>query len=187
MTNDEKMTKLEWRTLFPGYLSSDFVIHFFRFSKSSRKSDAVRALPAKACELQVLTPALHEQPCVQTASLHAALLESSTQRRHSKTLRRTRRVAFRISSFLRHSSFELRHSYHPLIKKIPVRTAFMTNIASNACTTEAVVAWPTPSAPPSTVSPALHAIVMTIQAKTTLLIIPEYKSHVSALSNARST
>jgi hypothetical protein len=31
-------------------------------------------------------------------------------------------------------------SVHPLKKKIPVSTAFITNIASNACTTEAVVA-----------------------------------------------
>src|SRR4029453_5585023 len=76
---------------------------------------------------------------------------------------------------------------HTPKKKIPVSTAFITNIASNACTTEAVVAWPTPSAPPSTVKPALQAIVMTIHAKTTLLIIPEYKSHVSALSRARNT
>src|SRR5262245_66556066 len=67
-------------------------------------------------------------------------------------------------------------SVHAAKKKIPVSTAFITNIASNACTTEAVVAWPTPSAPPSTFRPALHAIVMTIHAKTTLLIIPEYKS-----------
>src|SRR5436190_24182965 len=72
-------------------------------------------------------------------------------------------------------------------KKIPVSMAFVTNIASKACTTELVVAWPTPSAPPSTFSPALQAMVMTIQAKTALLIIPEYKSHVSALSKARRT
>src|SRR4030095_5963715 len=74
---------------------------------------------------------------------------------------------------------------HAPKKKIPVRMAFVTNIASNACTTELVVACPTPSHPPSTCNPALHAIVMTIQAKTALLIIPEYKSHVSALSTAR--
>src|SRR6266581_7607777 len=74
---------------------------------------------------------------------------------------------------------------HAAKKKMPVSTAFMTNIASKACTTDPVVAWPTPSAPPSTCSPALQAIVITSQAKTTLLIIPEYKSHVSALSNAR--
>src|SRR5215813_2421724 len=76
---------------------------------------------------------------------------------------------------------------HALKKKIPVNTAFITNMASKACTTDAVVAWPTPSAPPSTLRPALQEIVMMIQAKTTLLIIPEYKSHVSALSSARST
>src|SRR5882724_10709584 len=76
-------------------------------------------------------------------------------------------------------------SFHPLKKKMPVSTAFMTNIASKACTTAVVVDCPTPSAPPSTVSPALHAIVMMSQAKTTLLIIPEYKSQVSALSRAR--
>src|SRR4030095_7784225 len=76
---------------------------------------------------------------------------------------------------------------HALKKKIPVRTAFMISIASIASTTEAVVASPTPSAPPSTFRPALHAIVITIHAKTTLLIIPEYKSHVSALSSARNT
>src|SRR6266700_6086830 len=76
---------------------------------------------------------------------------------------------------------------HALKKKIPVRTAFVTSIASKACTTEAVVDWPTPSAPPSTCNPALHAIVMTSQAKTALLIIPEYKSHVSALCKARTT
>src|ERR1700720_4871443 len=75
---------------------------------------------------------------------------------------------------------------HALKKKIPVSTAFVTSIARRACTTAAVVAWPTPSAPPSTWSPALHAIVMTIQAKTALFIIPEYKSHVSALCKARS-
>src|SRR6266480_3664487 len=75
-------------------------------------------------------------------------------------------------------------SLHALKKKIPVSTAFMTNIASKDCTTAVVVACPTPSAPPSTVSPALHATVMTIQAKTTLLIIPEYKSQVSALCSA---
>src|SRR5207244_13277178 len=75
-------------------------------------------------------------------------------------------------------------SLHAAKKKMPVSTAFMTNIASKACTTDVVVAWPTPSAPPSTFSPALHAIVMTIQAKTTLLIIPEYKSQVSALCSA---
>ena len=61
----------------------------------------------------------------------------------------------------------------------------MTNIASKDCTTAVVVACPTPSAPPSTVNPALHETVMMIQAKTTLLIIPEYKSHGSALSSAR--
>src|SRR5437763_14992104 len=76
---------------------------------------------------------------------------------------------------------------HTANKKIPVSTAFVTSIASKACTTEAVVAWPTPSAPPSTCNPALHAIVMTIQAKTALLIIPEYKSHVSELCKARKT
>src|SRR5882724_9311458 len=78
-------------------------------------------------------------------------------------------------------------SIHALKKKIPVSMALVTSIASSACTTEAVVACPTPSAPPSTFSPALHAIVMTIHANTALLIIPEYKSHVSALSSARST
>src|SRR5438034_10166935 len=78
-------------------------------------------------------------------------------------------------------------SLHALKKKMPVSTAFMTNIASKACTTAVVVAWPTPSAPPSTLSPALQAIVIMIHEKTTLLIIPEYKSHVSALSSARST
>src|SRR4029077_6242671 len=75
--------------------------------------------------------------------------------------------------------------FHAAKKKIPVRTAFITSMASKACTTDVVVAWPTPSAPPSTVSPALQAMVMTIQAKTTLLTIPEYKSQVSALSTAR--
>src|SRR5437899_8891533 len=75
-------------------------------------------------------------------------------------------------------------SVHALKKKIPVNTALVTNIASKACTTDAVVAWPTPSAPPSTFSPALHAIVIMIQAKTALLIIPEYKSQVSALCSA---
>src|SRR5439155_5980336 len=75
--------------------------------------------------------------------------------------------------------------FHAAKKKIPVRTAFITSMASKACTTEAVVARPTPSAPPSTFSPALHAIVMLIQANTALLIIPEYKSQVSALSTAR--
>src|SRR5882724_1486779 len=73
---------------------------------------------------------------------------------------------------------------HALKKKIPVSTAFITSIASSACTTEVVVAWPTPSAPPSTFSPALHAIVITSHANTTLLIMPEYKSHGSALSSA---
>src|SRR6266496_6575439 len=73
---------------------------------------------------------------------------------------------------------------HAAKKKMPVSTAFMTNIASKACTTEVVVACPTPSAPPSTVSPALHAMVITIQANTTLLIIPEYKSQGSALCSA---
>src|SRR4029453_6240063 len=91
---------------------------------------------------------------------------------------------FSVSSFLRHSSLGLCHSYHPLKKKIDVNTALVTNIANKDCTTATVVAWPTPSAPPWTFSPALHAIVMTIQAKTTLLIIPEYKSQVSALCNA---
>src|SRR6478672_1643127 len=76
-------------------------------------------------------------------------------------------------------------SLHAAKKKTPVSTAFMINIASKDCTTAVVVAWPTPSAPPSTVSPALHEIVIMIQAKTTLLIIPEYKSQVSALSSAR--
>src|SRR5215470_2492371 len=76
---------------------------------------------------------------------------------------------------------------HALKKKIPVNTAFITSIASKASTTDAVVACPTPSAPPSTFRPALQAIVIMIHAKTTLLIIPEYKSHVSALSSARST
>src|SRR2546430_13525634 len=75
--------------------------------------------------------------------------------------------------------------FHAAKKKIPVRTAFITSMASKACTTAAVVAWPTPSAPPSTFSPALHEIVIMIQANTALLIIPEYKSQVSALSTAR--
>src|SRR5215467_11144470 len=87
-----------------------------------------------------------------------------------------------------HQAIDLDHrlvvSFHPAKKKIPVSTAFMTNIASKACTTDVVVACPTPSAPPSTFSPALQEIVMTIQAKTTLLIIPEYKSQVSALCSA---
>src|SRR5882724_2942960 len=76
-------------------------------------------------------------------------------------------------------------SLHALKKKMPVSTAFMINIASKDCTTAVVVACPTPSAPPSTVSPALHEIVIMIHAKITLLIIPEYKSQVSALSSAR--
>src|SRR5262249_8809925 len=76
---------------------------------------------------------------------------------------------------------------HALKKKIPVNTAFITNIASKACTTEPVVAWPTPSAPPSTFSPELQAMVMMIHANTALLIMPEYKSHASELSNARIT
>src|SRR5438067_8037491 len=117
--------------------------------------------------------------------LSLALHKSLAQWRHSETRRRTRRAAFRISSFLRHSTFALRHSFHALKKKTPVSTAFMINIASKDWTTAVVVACPTPSAPPSTVSPALHEIVMMIQAKTTLLIIPEYKSQVSALSSAR--
>src|ERR1041385_996325 len=90
-----------------------------------------------------------------------------------------------LSFVIRHSTFVLRHSAHALKKKIPVNTAFITSIASKACTTDAVVAWPTPSAPPSTFSPALHEMVIMIQAKTTLLIIPEYKSQASALSSAR--
>src|SRR5262249_56188001 len=76
---------------------------------------------------------------------------------------------------------------HALKKKIPVNTAFITNIASKACTTEVVVACPTPSAPPSPFRPPFHAILIIIHAKTTLLIIPEYQSHASALSSARST
>ena len=35
--------------------------------------------------------------------------------------------------------FVLRHSYHALKKKIPVRIAFITNIANKDSTTEAVV------------------------------------------------
>src|SRR5713101_3725154 len=76
---------------------------------------------------------------------------------------------------------------HAPKKKIPVSTAFITSIASSAWTTEPVVACPTPSAPPSTRRPALQAIVMISHAKTPLLIMPEYKSQVSALCNARST
>src|SRR5262245_66019996 len=87
-----------------------------------------------------------------------------------------------------HKAINLDHRFavriHPAKKKMPVSTAFMTNIASKACTTDVVVACPTPSAPPSTVSPALHAIVITIQAKTTLLIIPDHKSHGSELCRA---
>jgi hypothetical protein len=41
---------------------------------------------------------------------------------------------------LRHSTFVLRHFSHAEKKKTPVSIAFITNIASNACTTEAVVA-----------------------------------------------
>ena len=63
--------------------------------------------------------------------------------------------------------------FHAPKKKIAVRMAFVTSMASSACTTAEVVAWPTPSAPPSTCRPALQAIVMMIQAKTTLLIMPE--------------
>ena len=48
--------------------------------------------------------------------------------------------SIQISSFLRPSSFELPHSHHALKKKIPVNTAFITSIASKACTTDAVVA-----------------------------------------------
>src|SRR5437870_12577018 len=76
---------------------------------------------------------------------------------------------------------------HAAKKKIPVSTASVTSIASKACTTEAVVACCTPSAPPSTCNPALHAIVITVQAKTALLIILAYESHVSARCKARST
>ena len=110
-----------------------------------------------------------------------ALRESPVQHHRSRTPSSDCSCEFRISSLVRHSSFELRHSRHSshaAKKKTPVSTAFMTNIASKDCTTAVVVAWPTPSAPPSTVSPALHEIVMMIQAKTTLLIIPEYKSQV---------
>src|SRR6266404_675675 len=74
---------------------------------------------------------------------------------------------------------------HAAKKKIPVSTAFITSMASRAWTTEEVVDCPTPSAPPSTRRPALQAIVMISHAKTPLLIIPEYKSHVSELCNAR--
>ena len=63
--------------------------------------------------------------------------------------------------------------FHAPKKKIAVKIAFVTSMASSACTTDDVVAWPTPSAPPSTCRPALQAMVMMIQAKTTLLIIPE--------------
>src|SRR6266545_5799725 len=90
MTNDELMTKLELRC--HSFLNRrwDFIIHFFRFSKSSRKSDAfVRA--------------------------------------------------FRVLDFvIRHSCFVI--APHALKKKTPVRMAFITNITSNACTTEEVVA-----------------------------------------------
>jgi hypothetical protein len=47
--------------------------------------------------------------------------------------------SIRASSFLRHSTFVFRHSFHALKKKIPVRMAFITNIASKDSTTEAVV------------------------------------------------
>src|SRR5262245_46939399 len=106
---------------------------------------------------------------------------------HTRMHSLTAHFALQILSFLHSSSFVLRHSCHPAKKKMPVSTAFMINIASKACTTEVVVACPTPSAPPSTVSPALHAIVITIQANTTLLIIPEYKSQGSALCSASKT
>src|SRR6476646_2928189 len=76
-------------------------------------------------------------------------------------------------------------SLHAAKKKLPVSTAFMPNIGGKVCTTAVVVDCPTPSAPPSTFSPALHEIVMMSQAKTTLLIIPEYRSQGSALSSAR--
>ena len=49
----------------------------------------------------------------------------------------------------------------------------MTSMARSACTTEAVVAWPTPSAPPSTWRPALQAIVIMIHAKTALVVRKE--------------
>ena len=47
------------------------------------------------------------------------------------------------------------------------------SIISSDQTTELVVEWPTPSAPPSTLRPMWHAIVMMSQAKTTLLMRPE--------------
>src|SRR5205823_13875700 len=97
----------------------------------------------------------------------------------------TRVFGFGHSFGLRHSSFVI--PSHAPKKKIPVRTALVTSMARRACTTEAVVDCPTPSAPPSTCKPALQATVMTIHAKTALLIMPEYKSQVLALSNARST
>jgi hypothetical protein len=53
-------------------------------------------------------------------------------------------------------------------KKTPVSTAFMTSMARSDWTTADVVDCPTPSAPPSTWSPALLAIVIMSLAKTTI-------------------
>src|ERR1041385_4306417 len=103
-----------------------------------------------------------------------------------------RRVAQPKSRFRIARAFGVRHSFvirhsriRHLKKKIDVSTALLTNIARSDCTTADVVACPTPSAPPSTCKPALHAIVMMIQANTTLLMMPEYRSQVFALSIAR--
>jgi hypothetical protein len=49
------------------------MLYFCHSSRSSRRSDAVRVLPTKACELQVLTSAPRERPCVENASRHASL------------------------------------------------------------------------------------------------------------------
>src|SRR6266516_1812881 len=91
---------------------SEFVFAFTYFARSWRRSDAVLWLQARACKLAVSTPVLLERSSGESAWFRA--------------------LAFRL--------FVLGHSYHPLKKKMPVNTALVTNIASKACTTEAVVA-----------------------------------------------
>src|SRR5438445_6710889 len=81
--------------------------------------------------------------CVRVlASLFRCCLHvESKAAEHRRTPKaHSRESEFRHSFVIRHLALFLRHSHHALKKKIPVNTAFITSIASKACTTEAVVA-----------------------------------------------
>src|SRR5438046_8072744 len=104
-----------------------------RFVTASRGIDFAKSMTLRRIALFVL----QDRKC----ACHPPLRERLKNRGYLRTGHSYRaRSDLWVSSFLRPSSLVLRHSFHALKKKIPVSTAFITNIASSAWTTEVVVA-----------------------------------------------